>query len=47
MKVVQRVKEMWSGHESVTDGQNDELTDEGHSYIYFLPLCGGGLKPGR
>ena len=27
-KIDQKVQEIWSGHESVTDG----LTDEGHSY---------------
>ena len=27
-----RVQKMWSRHESVTDGQTDRLTDEGHSY---------------
>ena len=28
MEIFQRVQEIWSGQESVTDGQ----TDEGHSY---------------
>ena len=28
MKIYQRVQEIWSRHESVTDGR----TDEGHSY---------------
>ena len=30
MKIDQRVQEIWSGHESLTDGLS--LTDEGHSY---------------
>ena len=37
MKIDQNVQEIWSGHDSVTDGQ----TDEGHSYNP-LPLRVGG-----
>ena len=36
MKISQRVHEIWSGQESVTegqtDGQSDRWTDEGHFY---------------
>ena len=39
MKIDQRVQEIWSGHESVTDGQ----TDEWNSYNP-LWLRGGGFK---
>ena len=42
MKIDQRVQEIWSGQESVTDGRTDGLKDEGHSFNP-LPLPGGGL----
>ena len=31
-EIVQRVQELRSGHESVTEGMTDGLTGEGHSY---------------
>ena len=37
MKFYQRVEEIWSGQESVTDGKTDGGTDEGHA----LPRSGG------
>ena len=40
MKIDQRVQEIWSGHESVTDG----LTDEWNSYNPIWLRGGGGLK---
>ena len=47
MKIVPRIQDIWSGHESVTNRMTDSqltdgLTDEGHSYNP-LPLRGGGL----
>ena len=38
MKIDQSVQEIWSGHESVTDGLTKGIP------ITPLPLCGGGLK---
>ena len=32
MKIFQRVQEIWSEQESVTEGQTDERKDEGHFY---------------
>ena len=32
MKIFQRVQEIWSGQESVTEGQMDRQTDKGHLY---------------
>ena len=32
MKIFQRVQEIWSGQESITEGQADRWTDEGHFY---------------
>ena len=51
MKIFQRVEEIWSGQECVTEGQmdgrmdgrTDKWTDEGHFYNPH-PLRGGGLK---
>ena len=48
MKIFQRVQEIWSGKESVTEGQTDgktdRLTDEQTKAISIIPhpLCGGG-----
>ena len=35
MKIVRKVQEIWSGHESVTDGMTDERT-EAFTFGYFL-----------
>ena len=43
MKIFQRVQEIWSGQESVTEGQTDGRTDEVHfynpySFFFFVLL---------
>ena len=44
MKIFQRVQEIWSGQESVTEGQTDGQTKA--ISIIPHPLRGGGLKIG-
>ena len=45
MKIFHRVQEIWSGQESVTEGQTDGQTDGQTKAISIIPhpLCGGGL----
>ena len=46
MKIFQRVQEIWSRQESVTEGQMDGQTDRQTKAISIIPhpLHGGGLK---
>ena len=49
MKIFQRVQEIWSGQESITegqtDGQTDRRTDEGYFYNPLSALRRGIKKP--
>ena len=57
MKISQRVQEIWSGHESVTDRQMDRQTDESHpiiprlkqplSFPFHIPGCQKRLMKGE